>query len=227
MSNFAELISLLPVVENPTSQFSSALEGERLEELLKLQNRIYHAQGFRADQATIYTVRHGWSQALLQRDVFFQAGIPWEGLTLDLARTLSAHAMGGSFVPIPNREGGVTAIIQSYIAVNANTPNLALAGELIELLLSDEAQKTGFPNSGSSLNSFPVVKGKLEEYLLNLAYPSQYDMEELELAPLSPQTIDTFLRAEEKITNFAMIDDRAIGLYKLCLPYFQGECTLQ
>ncbi len=85
----------------------------------------------------------------------------FEGL-IDLARVMEGERGGEIFLPLPNERGGVTAQIQCWSAISANTQNPRAAAALIAFLL-DEGQDMGaYP---STLDTLPVRRSSLEPAL--------------------------------------------------------------
>lgn len=69
-------------------------------------------------------------------------------------------------LPVPGGEGGVTASVEWYAAVRANSGQAKLAAELIEYLLSQEGQS---PNNGIIVGSLPVNRAAAGARLLKAA----------------------------------------------------------
>lgn len=112
---------------------------------------------------------------------------------------------------VPNETGHVTATLESYGMVNANTERSDEAAKLLAYLLSEECQSSGEYPTG--LIGFPVRKGctkqalaAIQEFVKNPAWTESATSEEraehqaLYGAPLPPQTIAQLEESFEEIS---------------------------
>lgn len=77
----------------------------------------------------------------------------------EIAWQLAAQTGEPVFLPLPNENGGVTASVQSYAAIGANTQNPQAAAALIAFLLREEWQNLMAAPVG--LTALPVRKSSL------------------------------------------------------------------
>ncbi|MDD2992835.1 MAG: extracellular solute-binding protein [Pygmaiobacter sp.] len=232
MRNFAEILPLLPLIKNSGDSFDAAFDEEGEGTILVLQNRICNAQGLAIPMDHLSKRRSAWCAALLDGTAKFQAGTTWEASFLNTAQVLAGAGQECSFAPIPNDSGGVTALVASSLVINANTKHKGEIRDLIALMLSEKAQKAGWPDYGTALGFFPVVKGGLGTMLAGSNAhvmqrdPADFDLPQYPYAAVSQPAIDSFLAAEEQINNFVMPDDQVMQMYNLCAPYFAGTKNL-
>lgn len=209
---------------------SDMVAREDLAEFLALQTRIYKAQGYYPGSSNPEKTRNLWCDALSQGWAPFQGESCYDFYMLNTARVLSGMGDETKFVPVPNDDGGVTAIVTAVLVARSNTKHPELIQQMIESFLSEKSQRSGFPDYGSTFDNFPVRQGMLADMLSdtlshNWVYcgvPDPHPQKDL-----SQATIQTFLDAEARITNYILPDASALEFYNACEGYTTGQETLE
>lgn len=198
---------------------------------LDLQSQILRAQGYYPGAASTSNTRDRWCDALSSGQAPFQGEACYDFYMLNTARILSGMGDDTRFSPVPNDEGGVTAIVTSALVVRSNTKHPEIVQQLIESFLSEKMQRSGFPDYGSTYDNFPVRAGMLEDMLSDtlshnwdLEWPDYNNYPEKNL---SRETIQSFLDAESRITHYILPDDSALALYNAYKPYCDGSQSLE
>lgn len=198
---------------------------------LDLQSNILHAQGYYPGAASTSNTRDRWCDALSSGQAPFQGEACYDFFMLNSARILSGMGDDTRFSPVPNDDGGVTAIVTSALVARSNTQHPEIVQQLIESFLSEKMQRSGFPDYGSTYDNFPVRAGMLADMLSDtlshnwdLEWPDYNNYPEKNL---SPETIQSFLDAESRITHYILPDDSALALYNAYKPYCEGSQPLE
>ena len=201
-----------------------------LSDFLTLQTRIRKAQGYYPGAANPEKTRDLWCDALSQGWAPFQGESCYDFYMLNTARVLSGMENETRFTPVPNDDGGVTAIVTAVLVARSNTEHPELVQQMIESFLSEKSQRSGFPDYGSTFDNFPVRKGMLADMLSDTLSHNWVRSDTSDGYPqkdLSQATIQTFLDAETRITNYILPDASALELYNACEGYTTGRQTLE
>lgn len=201
-----------------------------LSDFLTLQTRIRKAQGYYPGTSNPEKTRDLWCDALSQGWAPFQGEACYDFYMLNTARVLSGMGDETKFVPVPNDDGGVTAIVTAALVARSNTEHPELVQQMIESFLSEKSQRSGFPDYGSTFDNFPVRKGMLADMLSDTLSHNWVRSDTSDGDPqkdLSQATIQSFLDAEARITNYILPDASALEFYEACEGYTTGRQTLE
>ena len=198
---------------------------------LDLQTKILNAEGYYPGASSTSNTRDRWCDALSSGQAPFQGESAFDFFMLNSARVLSGMGDDTRFAPVPNDDGGVTAIVTSVLIVRSNTEHPELVQQLIEFFLSEKTQRSGFPDYGSTFDNFPVRAGMLADMLSDTRSHNWdltwKDHNKYPEKDLSQEIIQSFLDAEARITNYILPDDSALALYNAYLPYCEGTQSLE
>lgn len=201
------------------------------QDYLDLQTKILNAEGYYPGASSTSNTRDRWCDALSSGQAPFQGESAFDFFMLNSARVLSGMGDDTRFAPVPNDDGGVTAIVTSVLIVRSNTEHPELVQQLIEFFLSEKTQRSGFPDYGSTFDNFPVRAGMLADMLSDTRSHNWdltwKDHNKYPEKDLSQETIQSFLDAEARITNYILPDDSALALYNAYLPYCEGIQSLE
>lgn len=213
-----------------SSTLSEVVARADLSDFLTLQTRIRKAQGYYPGTSNPEKTRDLWCDALSQGWAPFQGESCYDFYMLNTARVLSGMENETKFVPVPNDDGGVTAIVTAALVARSNTAHPELVQQMIESFLSEKSQRSGFPDYGSTFDNFPVRKGMLADMLSDTLSHNWVRSDTSDGDPqkdLSQATIQTFLDAEARITNYILPDASALEFYEACEGYTTGRQTLE
>lgn len=206
----------LPVLDYDHGQVNLALP--EIIAMLELEQSVFQGRWNMQKIPDTYSIEFGRGM---------QAGDPFMMITTwPVMENAAWQVAAAGAVPwvtaVPNETGHVTATLESYGMVNANTPHPAEAAALLAYLLSEECQSAAeYPND---MTSFPVRRGctqralvATQEYFRNLVSKHQSTPEEAAEcqaqygAPLPPQTVAQLEASFEQISavRFHSVWDRS------------------
>ena len=229
LKGFTGMLPCMALAKSSGSLTDMAAQDD-LSDFLALQTRIQNARGYCPGYADPDRTRNLWCDALSQGWAPFQGECCYDFYMLNTARVLSGMGDETRFAPVPNDDGGVTAIVTAALVVRSDTAHPELVQQMIESYLSEESQRSGFPDYGSTFDNFPVRKGMLADMLSDTLSHNWGLCEDPDPHPqkdLSQATIQTFLDAEARITNYILPDASALELYNACEGYTTGRQTAE
>lgn len=229
LKGFTGMLPCMALAKSGSSLADMAAQDD-LSDFLTLQTRIQNARGYYPGYADPDRTRNLWCDALSQGWAPFEGEACYDFYMLNTARVLSGMGDETKFAPVPNDDGGVTAIVTAALVARSNTEHPELVQQMIESYLSEESQRSGFPDYGSTFDNFPVRKGMLADMLSDTLSHNWGLCEKPDPHPqkdLSEATIQSFLDAEARITNYILPDASALEFYEACEGYATGQQTLE
>lgn len=154
--------------------------------------------------------------AAFQEEAYSQSPAEYQGgsfISVNTLTSLAREDMEYAVLPIPNPQGGVTAAVTFYAAINANAAHPQEAFDFIELLYSEElVTQQGFEVNGmhygtmfdygdNGILAIPVKDGVLLQYA--------------EDSGLLPGTLASFQGALDRIDSAKVYSDLDLAIYQM------------
>ena len=143
-------------------------------------------------------------------------------------RAMQWHSQGSEprLYPWRNMEGGVTAQLESALAIRRGAPNAQNAWNLIKIALSKEVQMD--VTRYSYLTRVPVNRQVWEEaFQQTFSNRMVYDDPPMELSPVPQEDYDRFVALQEEITGVFLRFPTDREVFDMFTPYLEGTASFE
>ena len=168
----------------------------------------------------------------LQDETYSESPLVYQsgtGISMYSLLGLSSEDTEYTFFPVPNRNGGVTAAVTFYAAINANAAYPQEAFDFIELLYSEEL----FTEQGFEVNGFhygtTFSYGNHGGLSVSIPVKDEIFFQYLESYDILPGTMASLRKAVERIDSAKVYSDLDLAIYQMynTWRYDRPEETLE